>query len=201
MVLLEKRSIPAKDVLDFVWSPKSNMISYWSPAVANYPAMINIIKIPDRTDLCSRKMFDVSDGRMVWQNEGDYLCVHMTKIQGKKKSFVLMFFRVREVGVPVEQLELTEPILNVSWEPSGDRLVIMYGEARAPSISFYSMSGSKAASTVSKGPVVAAVRQELTLLFTKTGTQCNEIIWSPAGGVAALGMLLFIYKLLKYYEY
>ena len=75
MTLLEKKSIAAKDVLDFVWSPKSNMISYWSPAVANHPALINIIRIPERIDLCSRKLFDVTDGRMVWQNEGDYLCV------------------------------------------------------------------------------------------------------------------------------
>jgi translation initiation factor 3 subunit B len=170
MAILGKKSIAANEVLDFVWSPRSNLISYWSPAVGNYPAMINIIKVPEREDICSRKLFDVTDGRMVWQNEGDYLCVHMTKMQGKKKSFVLMFFRVKDTGVPVEQLELTEPILNVSWEPSGSRIIIMHGEVRSPSIAFYSMGN--------KG--------ELTHLFTKTGSQCNEVLWSPAGGVVAL---------------
>jgi uncharacterized protein with WD repeat len=95
MQLLDKKSIAAKEVLDFVWSPKSNMISYWSPAVGNHPALINIMKLPEREDLCSRKLVDVVDGRMVWQNEGDYLCVYMTKTQGKKKTYVLMFFRTR----------------------------------------------------------------------------------------------------------
>ena len=61
-----------------------------------------------------------------------------------------MFFRVRDQGIPVEQIELSEPVLHVSWEPSGDRLVVIHGEPRAQSVSFYSMSGtsSKAASVV-----------------------------------------------------
>ncbi len=195
MTLLDKKSIAAKDVLDFVWSPRSNMISYWSPSVGNHPALINILSIPDRAEISSRKLFDVTDGRMVWQNDGDYLCVHMTKLQGKKKSYVLMFFRVRDTGVPVEQLELSEPILNVSWEPSGDRIVIVYGETRSPTIAFYSMSGSKAVAAPVKTVVgavnakavsAAAPRNELTHLFTKSGSQCNDIFWSPAGGVVAL---------------
>jgi len=188
MTLLDKKSIAAKEVLDFVWSPKSSMISYWSPAVGNHPALINIMKLPERTDLCSRKLFDVTDGRMVWQNEGDYLCVYMTKMQGKKKSYVLMFFRTRDAGVPVEQLELSEPILNVSWEPSGDKIVIIYGEARTPNLAFYSMS---AVAPVSEKPISAKdkaavkAKSELTHLFTKSGGNCSEVSWSPAGGMAA----------------
>jgi translation initiation factor 3 subunit B len=192
MTLLDKKSIAAKDVLDFVWSPRSNMISYWSPSVGNHPAMINIIRIPDRAEISSRKLFEVTDGRMVWQNDGEYLCVHMTKHQGKKKSYVLMFFRMKDAGVPVEQLELTEPILNTSWEPSGDRIVITYGEVRNPTIAFYSMSGIKGGaaavvkSTTGAKGASAAPKSELTHLFTKTGVQCNDIFWSPAGGVVAL---------------
>ena len=53
-----------------MWSPKSNMISYWSPAIGNYPAIINIIELPNRKDICSRKVFDVQDGQMTWQSEG-----------------------------------------------------------------------------------------------------------------------------------
>jgi translation initiation factor 3 subunit B len=178
MQLLDKKSIAAKDVLDFTWSPRSNMISYWSPAVGNHPALINIIKLPERLDICSRKLFDVSDGRMVWQNDGDYLCVYMTKISGKKKAYVLMFFRVLEAEVPVEQLELPDPILSVTWEPSGDRVTIVHGESRTPTVSFYSMYG--VSTKAGKG------RKEFTHLFSLTGVQCNNVIWSPAGGVVAL---------------
>jgi translation initiation factor 3 subunit B len=198
MALLEQKSIAAKDVLDFVWSPKSNQISSWSPAVGNHPALISIIRLPSRQDVCSRKLFDVTDGRMVWQNEGDYLCVHMTKNQGKKRSYVLMFFRLKDQkdekkDVPVEQLELTEPILNVVWEPSGDRVAITHGEARSPSISFYTMNSASAkapAAETGKAAATAATaasgKSEITLLFTRTGIQCSEVVWSPAGSVVAL---------------
>jgi len=184
--LLDRRSIPAKDVLDFVWSPTDNLISYWSPASGNLPALINIVQIPDRTNVCSRKLFDVQDGKMVWQSEGDYLCVHMVKLQNKKKSYVLMLFRIREPEVPVEQLELQEPIQHVSWEPSGDRFVVVHGEARQSIISVYSMAGipetSKATTkSVSKTPP----KKELVHLFSLQNKQCNDVIWSPAGNIAA----------------
>ena len=108
MALLDKKYLVAKDILDFEWSPSSNLLSYWSPAVANHPALINILKIPEREDICSRKLFDVTDGEMIWQNEGDYLCVAMVKTAGKKRSYVLMFFRVKDPSVPVEQIEFNE---------------------------------------------------------------------------------------------
>lgn len=177
MTLLDKKSIACREILDFVWSPRKSMISYWSPSVGNHPALINIISIPERETMSSRKLFDVTDGRMVWQNEGDYLCVHMTKQQGRKRSYVLMFFRTSDPNVPVEQIELTEPILNVSWEPSGDKICIMYGETRSPNIAFYSMSCKLGA---------GKTRNEVTHLFTRSGQNCSEVLWSPAGGMAAL---------------
>lgn len=175
MQILEKKSLAAKDVLEFVWSPRSNIISYWSPAIGNHPALINIISMPQRTEICSRKLFDVLDGKMVWQNDGDFLCVYMTKIQGKKKTNVLMFFRVREPEVPVEQLEINEQVISVAWEPFGERVAIVSGEARNATIAFYSMAKAGA-----KG------KKELALLFTITGSQATEVLWSPAGGIAAL---------------
>jgi len=158
------------------------LLSYWSPAVENHPALINILKIPEREDICSRKLFDVTDGEMIWQNEGDYLCVAMVKTAGKKRSYVLMFFRVKDPSVPVEQIEFNEPILKkgdkylIHWEPSGDRIVVMYGEQRNPNIAFYSLATGKG----------QAKKNELTHLFTISGRQCTEVHWSPAGGNIAM---------------
>ena len=56
MALLDKKSLAAKDILDFTWSPSGSMISYWSPAFGNHPAMINIVQMPERTPICSRKV-------------------------------------------------------------------------------------------------------------------------------------------------
>eukprot|EP00605_Chrysophyceae_sp_TOSAG23-4_P001689 GSChrysophyteH1.ASY1.ANO1.1857.1 assembled CDS len=176
MKLLDKKSLVTAGALDFSWSPRRNMFAYWSPAVGNNPAGITIVGIPDRNDICSRKLYQVQDGRMVWQDQGDYMCVSMTKVVGKKRSYVLMFFRVKEPDCPVEQLELTESIRNISWEPSGDRIAVVTGETRSFNISFYSMSG--VAKDVSS--------TELTLLFTLSGNQATDVVWSPAGGIAAL---------------
>ena len=186
LALLDKKSIAAKDVLEFVWSPKSNLISYWAPGSGNHPALINIIEIPSRRDVCSRKVFDVQDGRMVWHSEGDYLCVSMTKVQGKKKSYVLLIFRASEENVPVEQLDLNEPVLHFSWEIGGNRFAVIHGEQRSPVVSFYTMGGASAGNKGVSSDAPASAGRGITFLFSVTGKQYSEVIWSPAGGVAAL---------------
>ena len=207
MHLLDKKSLAAKDVLGFNWSPRGNLLAYWSPANGNHPAMINIVSLPSREVVCSRKIFDVQDGRMmlqnesewmIWQNEGDFLCVRMIKITGKKRTSVLMFFRCCDAGIPVEILELPETVFDVQWEPQGKRVCIVHGEQRSPTISFYSMGGAKensgiaVANSVVKGGSGSSGkkvedREELALLFQLKDKQCNrEINWSPAGGVVAI---------------
>lgn len=182
MALLGKKSIAAKDVQDFSWSPRGPYLAYWAPSFGNLPSVVNIIEVPSREIVCSRKLFDVSDGKLLWQNDGDYLCVYMTKLQNKKKTNVLMFFRVRESGpggIPVEQIEIAEPVLNVTWEPSGDRVCVVTGEAKVRTqVTFYSMSGSGAA----KGKA----KTELAPLFVIKDIVVSEVLWSPAGDVIAL---------------
>jgi translation initiation factor 3 subunit B len=190
MTILDKKSLATKDVLDFSWSPNSNMISYYVPAEGNKPALINILEIPSRRDVCSRKVFDVVDGRMTWQSDGDYLCAHMAKVQGKKRSFVVMLFRIREALVPVELVEITEPIIGISWEPGADRFVIAHGDPSKATLAVYSMVGDQNATTEAprkgkgKGPSPSA-KKECTLLYTLQDKKCSDVIWSPAGGVAA----------------
>ena len=185
MNLLDKKSIAAKDANDFAWSPKSNYIAYWSPAVKNLPAMINIISIPDRNLISSRKQFDVIDGKMVWHDDGDYLAVQLTKVSNKKKSYILMVFRMKVPGVPVEQVEFTEPIINCSWEPNGERLAVVFGDERSPSIHFYTMAIQAPAKAV-KGKAAPPVNPGLVPLFTKSGFNFTDLQWSPAGHVVAL---------------
>lgn len=186
--LLNSKSFAAADVLDFCWSPKDNYLAYWSPAMGNHPAVVSIVHITDtaRTEIGSRKLVDVTDGKLVWQEEGNYLCVHMTKNQGKKRSFVFLFFRMRRPGIPVEQLEISEQILKVVWEPRGDRIAIVQGEARNPVISFYSMVTKTV--TPGKGNSQPQVKytDQVALLFSKSGSPVTDLQWSPAGNFVAL---------------
>lgn len=172
MQLLDSKSIAAANCLDFAWSPASSMLSYWVPATGNQPSLINVVSIPSKENLCSRKLVDMTDGKLQWQSDGDYLSVHMIKkIKGNKKSYVLMFFRVREPGLPVDQIELSAPVLNVSWEPGGNRVCVLTGEARNPLITFY---------------VIRELSKGVEMLFSLKDLSCNEVLWSPAGSIVAL---------------
>ena len=182
MVLLDRKSIPAPNVLDFQWSPASNRISYYVPASGNHPALINIIEIPSRKDVCSRKAFDVVSGRMCWHGGGQYLGVFMTKQDRKNKSYVVLFFRVDEPSVPVEMLELQEKVLHMSWEPDGDRLAIVSGEPGKANVTFYSMGTVQ----LPKGSKANPYKKELHKLFALSEKKCTEVIWSPAGHVCVL---------------
>lgn len=203
MQLLEKKSLAAKDLLDFSWAPKGNMLSYWSPAFGNLPAMINIVEIPSRDTKCSRKVFDVQDGKMTWQDEGEFLCVRMTKISGKKKTYVLMLFRVSEPEVPVELVELNDPILDVQWEPSGIRFCVVHGEVRSTTVSFYTMGvlSQQQPQPKKKGAAATAPAvREVSLINTFPGKQCNQVIWSPAGGIVILANVLSDSAVFDFYD-
>lgn len=181
MTILDRKSIAAPNVLDFQWSPNSNYISYYVPASGPRPALINIIEIPTRKDVCSRKAFDVISGRMSWHPDGDFLGAFMTKLTGKNKSYVLLFFRINEPGVPVEMIELKEPVYHMAWEPKGERLSIVHGDQGKPSVSFYSMG-----MVPKTKDQVGRSKRELHLLYTLTEKKCTEVMWSPAGNTAII---------------
>jgi len=178
MRILESKSIPAAEVLEFSWSPGGeNLISYYTPASSNKPAVIGIIRIPSREVICSRKVVNVIEANMVWQEGGDYLGVYMTKESGKDKTYPLMFFRIKSPSVPVELLTLSENVKGMSWEPNGERVVIICGEPGNATLHIYSLG------TFGKGK---EKKTELHLLQTLTGKKCTNVQWSPAGGVIAI---------------
>eukprot|EP00604_Paraphysomonas_vestita_P002114 CAMPEP_0174818742 /NCGR_PEP_ID=MMETSP1107-20130205/1595_1 /TAXON_ID=36770 /ORGANISM="Paraphysomonas vestita, Strain GFlagA" /LENGTH=313 /DNA_ID=CAMNT_0016031059 /DNA_START=1277 /DNA_END=2218 /DNA_ORIENTATION=+ len=137
---------------------------------------------------------------MTWQDEGEFLCVRMTKTSGKKKSYVLMLFRVSEPEVPVELIELTEPVLDVQWEPSGLRFCVVQGEARSPTISFYTMGVVPPPTKPKKGAVTIPQVRELSLIATLNNKQCNQVIWSPAGGIVVLAYVQQDSALFDFYD-
>lgn len=108
-----------------------------------------------------------------------------------------MFFRCCDVGIPVEILELPETVYDVQWEPQGKRVCIVHGDQRSPTISFYSMGGTKESSAIAVANSVVAKggagnkktedKEELALLFQLKDKPCNrEVNWSPAGGVVVI---------------
>eukprot|EP00026_Physarum_polycephalum_P004618 Phypoly_transcript_04640.p1 GENE.Phypoly_transcript_04640~~Phypoly_transcript_04640.p1 ORF type:complete len:690 (+),score=161.86 Phypoly_transcript_04640:38-2071(+) len=188
MSLLDKQSLKVPGVKDFCWSPKQNIISYIVPEreSGNTPAKVVLVEIPSRKELRQKNLFNVTDCKMHWQSAGKYLSVKIDRhTKNKKKTFVnFELFRVLEKDIPIENLELKDPVQAFSWEPKGDRFAIIHGENLAkPDISFYQMSGKK-----------------YELLKTLEKKTANHLFWSPRGGFIVLAGLRNLNGALEFYN-
>lgn len=126
------------------------------------------MSIPSREELRQKNLFSVSDCKMYWQSNGEYLAVKVDRYTKTKKSTYTGFelFRVKERDIPIEVLELenkNDKIVAFAWEPKGHRFAIIHGDGPRPDISFYSMKG------------------RVTKLTTLKGRQANALYWSPLG--------------------
>lgn len=173
MGLLEKKSLKLDGVADFEWSPSEAVLAAYISEQGNLPARITLIKIPERVELRQKNLFNVSDVKIYWHPQGDYLAVKVDKFTKTKKSTYTGFelFSIRERDIPMEVLELpnkSEKILSFAWEPKGHRFAVIHGDGPRPSVSFYSMKDDKG-------------RLGVKLLTTLPGKACNQLHWSPQG--------------------
>ncbi|ORX34361.1 eukaryotic translation initiation factor eIF2A-domain-containing protein [Kockovaella imperatae] len=196
MGLLDKKTIKIEGVQDFEWCPMSEkdwearkagkgrecMFVYWQPEAANQPARVSVMGIPSRNVLRSKNLFNVTDCKFYWQNQGDYLCVkvdrHARKAKSKKATFCnLELFRVREKDFPIEVIEHKDYVPQFAWEPQGNRFAIVssndpnYGQ-QIPgvvvkyNIDFYQLDTKKG---------------DFACIRHLDGKMANTLIWSPKG--------------------
>ncbi|KAK9836110.1 hypothetical protein WJX81_002073 [Elliptochloris bilobata] len=184
MGLLDKRSLKLEGVQDFAWSPAAPLLCAYQAegAGGNLPARVSLIRIPDRTELRQKNLFSVSDVRLFWHPQGDYLAVQVDRFTKTRKSTYTSFelFSVKERDIPMEVLELAnkgDKILDLQWEPHGSRFAVLHGEGPRPNFSLYAMKDMR---TSAKG---------VQLVGTQTGKQANCIFWSPQGKFLVLGGL------------
>ncbi|EIW86614.1 translation initiation factor eIF-3b [Coniophora puteana RWD-64-598 SS2] len=200
MGLHDKKSMKTEGVVDFEWCPhgekdrdeaenakggkgskksRENMLAYWTPEVANQPARVTLVDFPGRKVLRQKNLFNVTECKLFWQNNGDFLCVKVDRHTKTKKSIFcnLEIFRVREKDFPVEVVELKDTVTDFSWEPKGERFAIVSsndpnlgnpgpGITIKTDISFYQLDRSK---------------NDFRLLRTLASRTSNTIRWSPRG--------------------
>ncbi|CAL5063621.1 unnamed protein product [Urochloa decumbens] len=172
--LVDKKSLKVENVVDFCWSPTDPLIALFVPESGggNQPARVSLVQIPGKEELRQKNLFSVSDCRMYWSNNGEYLAVQVDRYTKTKKSTYAGFelFRIKERDIPIEVLELdnkNDKIMAFSWEPKGHRFAVIHGDGPKPDISFYSMQTANT-SRVSK----------LTTLKSK---EANALCWCPTG--------------------
>ncbi|KZT30474.1 translation initiation factor eIF-3b [Neolentinus lepideus HHB14362 ss-1] len=205
MGLQAKKSIKIEGVVDFEWCPlgdkdredaekaekeakggakttrkvKENMLAYWTPEVANQPARVTLMKFPSRSILRQKNLFNVSECKIYWQNQGDFLCVRVDRHTKTKKTLFcnLEIFRVREKDYPVEVVELKDTVLEFSWEPKGERFAIV--SSSDPNL------GNPGPGITIKTDVnffqLHKQKGDFRLLRNLPGRTSNTIRWSPRG--------------------
>ena len=82
---------------------------------------------------------------MVWQNEGRFLGVKVTRHTKSKKTLYnyLELFRLEDTGVPVEMLDVKDAVMAFAWEPNGSRFAMIHAEnpsSTTVNVSFYDMN-------------------------------------------------------------
>ncbi|XP_010245655.1 PREDICTED: eukaryotic translation initiation factor 3 subunit B-like [Nelumbo nucifera] len=192
--LIDKKSLKVENVLDFSWSPTDPIIALFVPELGggNQPARVSLVQIPGKEELRQKNLFSVSDCKMYWQSNGDYLAVKVDRYTKTKKSTYTGFelFRIKERDIPIEVLELenkNDKIVAFAWEPKGHRFAVIHGDSPKPDISFYSMRTANNTGRVSK-------------LITLKGKQANALYWSPAGRFIILAGLKSFNGQLEFYN-
>ncbi|KAF6198747.1 hypothetical protein GE061_006769 [Apolygus lucorum] len=181
--LLDKKSVKLMGIRDFAWSPTDNILAYWVSEMKDVPARVVLMEVPSRTEIRANNIFNVCDAKIHWQKSGDYLCVKVDRYtrckreKGENKYINMYYnfeiFHLREKNIPVDSVEIKEPIHAFAWEPVGLTFAVIHGEAANIQVSFYGLkSGHK--------PV---------LLKRLDKRQCNTLFWSPAGQFIVLADL------------
>jgi translation initiation factor 3 subunit B len=175
MYMIGKKSVELPGIADFEWSPAEPLLAVYTAESGQTPARVALMRIPDKTELRQKNMYSVSDAKIHWHPQGDYLAVRVERFTKTKKSTTTSFelFSIRERDVPAEVLELpdkTHRCLAFAWEPKGHRFAIVHGEpgTARPSVSFYTMRDAKG-------------RLGAQLVGTLANKSVNGLHWSPAG--------------------
>jgi translation initiation factor 3 subunit B len=187
--LLDKKSIVVKGIKDFQWSPSDHLIAYWLPELGEYPSKIIIMRIPNRQEIATKSRHLVSDCKLQWHKQGDYLCVRVDHWVNKSKKNQISCFEIFHTKVnetPIDSIEMKENVIDFSLEPNGNKLAIIHGEPPTRiSVRFYKIND--------KG-------MPPTILKTFEKQPVNTLFWSPAGQFIVLAGLKSMDGLLEFVD-
>lgn len=204
--LLDKKPIKIDDIVDFEFAPAgiqlatsrkqdplTYALAYWTPETSNQTAKVALLEVPNKRVLRTINLFQVSDVKLHWQDNAEYLAVKVDRHTKSKKTFFtnLEFFKLNEKDIPVEKIELKDTVINFQWETRGDRFVtlsnpdLQNGNKAIPKnvITFYAPEVSKV-----KNTTVAATKKWIGFK-TIEGKFLNTIKFSPKGRFVALATI------------
>ncbi|KAI8072431.1 hypothetical protein BC940DRAFT_251856 [Gongronella butleri] len=199
MGLLDKKSIKISGIVDFEWSPgrenddklvqkDADVLAYWTPEVGNQPARVTLMSVPSKEIIRTKNLFNVNECKLHWQSNGHYLAVKVDRHTKTKKSQFsnIEIFRLCEKGIPVETLEIKDPVIAFAWEPRGERFAtITSGD---PNYTTQPAAAQQQQATIKTALVLYHL--DRTSKAGQTGfvpfktfdkKSCNYLFWSPKG--------------------
>jgi translation initiation factor 3 subunit B len=185
MKLHEGKPVAAKGLASFEWSPSDNIVAYWCPEEGDVPARVVVFDPINKKEIRSKNLFNVSAVKLYWSGGGDFLCAQVTRHTKTKKTSFTNFeiFRLRDNDCPNETLSMHETVAHFAFEPApGFKFGIVHsdlpdgGIKMKMNVSLYSLGAIRGGS-------------KLELIQTLESRSCQELYWSPAGGIVVLASL------------
>ncbi|ORX44427.1 translation initiation factor eIF-3b [Hesseltinella vesiculosa] len=200
MGLLDKKSIKIPGIMDFEWSPgrgqddaklvqkEQDTLAYWTPEVGNQPARVTLMSVPNKEIIRTKNLFNVNDCKLFWQSKGYYLAVKVDRHTKTKKSQFsnIEIFNLCEKGVPVETLEIKDPVIALAWEPRGERFATI--TSSDPNYTSQTAGAQQQQTTIKTVLSLYALDHASKAhqngfapfkIFDKK--TCNYLFWSPKG--------------------
>lgn len=211
--LLNKKLVEIDSIVDFEWAPSTvklsnskveggeHVLSYWTPESTNQTARVALMQVPTTNVIRTINLFQVSDCKMHWHDDGSLLCVKVDRHTKSRKTIFsnLEFFRLTEKDIPVEKIELKEVVVNFAWEPKSDRFMTISNlddgnnnpAFARNTLSFY------APEVQSKGKVTSSKFKCFSQIENKYS---NTISWCPKGRYIVIATLSKSNGELEFYD-
>lgn len=161
-----KTSIKAEGIKSFMWSPGSDILSYF--VVNEETSRIKLVSIPSREELHSRTLTNAQECTLVWQGEGQFLVALATNFtkKGKPSHSTLEIFFFQKRDIPVCTLKLEHIAQQLCSETQGNRFSLLTEENHELRLKIYQLN---------------AERSEVEMV-SDTEAEGKEVFWAPQGG-------------------
>ncbi|CDO94441.1 unnamed protein product [Kluyveromyces dobzhanskii CBS 2104] len=205
--LLDGKLHKVEGIQDFSFAPKAvqltynrrksdpvPLLAYWTPETNNQSCKAFLMTIPNKRIVKTVNLVQVSNVVIHWHPQADFVCFQVDRHTKSKKTFFtnLEICKLTESEIPVEKIEMKDRVLELGWEPKGDRFVVISkmdnGGEENPMypknfVKFFAPEKKE-----NKDKDLAVLPEQLRWKLVKTVDQqfSNCISWSPAGRFVAV---------------
>lgn len=160
-----KTSIKIPGVKSFMWSPGSDVLSYF---IAGETGRIKLMEIPSRREIYTKSLTQTGTCSFHWQSEGKFLAAVNSKTNkvGKAVETNVEVYFLTKRDIPAYLLQTGRVVVNFAWESRGTHFSLVVKMEHDYELRVYQLN----------------VESEEVELVAQMETQATEVFWAPSGG-------------------